>query len=206
MCVTQPTAATAKTSLWWRPPPSRPSPRAARQTPKWRRRPNVTDGRRLQAISITSRPTPTTASTETTMQGLLACTSGASRCVSTRRSTQRLVSIAFRYGLNRFCSTEAEKKKVEPVNLKRTFSLSTSADLEKMNSLERISFLQEKLQDIRNHYLSLKSEVASIDRRRKRMKKKERESESSVTATVFSPQSGVWAAQVDLTTTEYFTI
>lgn len=45
-----------------------------------------------------------------------------------------------------------------------------------MSSLERISFLQEKLQDIRNHYLSLKSEVASIDRRRKRMKKKERES------------------------------
>lgn len=49
-----------------------------------------------------------------------------------------------------------------------------------MNSLERISFLQEKLQDIRNHYLSLKSEVASIDRRRKRMKKKERESECAV--------------------------
>lgn len=55
------------------------------------------------------------------------------------------------------------------------------ADLEKMTSLERISFLQEKLQDIRNHYLSLKSEVASIDRRRKRMKKKERESESAFT-------------------------
>lgn len=53
-----------------------------------------------------------------------------------------------------------------------------------MNSLERISFLQEKLQDIRNHYLSLKSEVASIDRRRKRMKKKERESESLVITTV----------------------
>uniref|UniRef100_A0A3B5QXI1 AT-rich interactive domain-containing protein 4B n=1 Tax=Xiphophorus maculatus TaxID=8083 RepID=A0A3B5QXI1_XIPMA len=50
------------------------------------------------------------------------------------------------------------------------------SDLEKMSSLDRISFLQEKLQDIRNHYLSLKSEVASIDRRRKRMKKKERES------------------------------
>lgn len=49
-----------------------------------------------------------------------------------------------------------------------------------MSSLERISFLQEKLQDIRNHYLSLKSEVASIDRRRKRMKKKERESESAL--------------------------
>lgn len=57
-----------------------------------------------------------------------------------------------------------------------------SADLEKMSSLERISFLQEKLQDIRNHYLSLKSEVASIDRRRKRMKKKERESESALHA------------------------
>lgn len=55
-----------------------------------------------------------------------------------------------------------------------------AAELEKMSSLERISFLQEKLQDIRNHYLSLKSEVASIDRRRKRMKKKERESESGV--------------------------
>lgn len=49
-----------------------------------------------------------------------------------------------------------------------------------MSGLERISFLQEKLQDIRNHYLSLKSEVASIDRRRKRMKKKERESESTL--------------------------
>lgn len=53
-----------------------------------------------------------------------------------------------------------------------------------MNSLERISFLQEKLQDIRNHYLSLKSEVASIDRRRKRMKKKERESKSLIIRTV----------------------
>lgn len=52
-----------------------------------------------------------------------------------------------------------------------------------MSSLERISFLQEKLQDIRNHYLSLKSEVASIDRRRKRMKKKERESKSLMTRT-----------------------
>ncbi|XP_058240369.1 AT-rich interactive domain-containing protein 4B isoform X3 [Hemibagrus wyckioides] len=49
------------------------------------------------------------------------------------------------------------------------------SDLEKMSSLEKIAFLQEKLHDIRNHYLLLKSEVASIDRRRKRMKKKERE-------------------------------
>ena len=54
-----------------------------------------------------------------------------------------------------------------------------------MCSLERISFLQEKLQDIRNHYLSLKSEVASIDRRRKRIKKKERESESKIKCTMY---------------------
>lgn len=63
------------------------------------------------------------------------------------------------------------------LSLRNLFFFFMVADLEKMNSLERISFLQEKLQDIRNHYLSLKSEVASIDRRRKRMKKKERESE-----------------------------
>ncbi len=44
-----------------------------------------------------------------------------------------------------------------------------------MSSTERISFLQEKLQEIRKYYMSLKSEVASIDRRRKRLKKKERE-------------------------------
>lgn len=44
-----------------------------------------------------------------------------------------------------------------------------------MSSADRISFLQEKLQEIRKYYLSLKSEVASIDRRRKRLKKKERE-------------------------------
>lgn len=44
-----------------------------------------------------------------------------------------------------------------------------------MSSTERISFLQEKLQEIRKYYMTLKSEVASIDRRRKRLKKKERE-------------------------------
>lgn len=46
-----------------------------------------------------------------------------------------------------------------------------------MSSTERISFLQEKLQEVRKYYLTLKSEVASIDRRRKRLKKKEREGE-----------------------------
>ncbi|KAG5855578.1 hypothetical protein ANANG_G00050550 [Anguilla anguilla] len=76
------------------------------------------------------------------------------------------------------------------------------SDLEKMTSLERISFLQEKLQDIRNHYLSLKSEVASIDRRRKRMKKKERESvaaASSSSSSSSSPSSSSLTAAVMLT-------
>lgn len=53
--------------------------------------------------------------------------------------------------------------------------LLSSGELDSMTSTERISFLQEKLQEIRKYYLSLKSEVASIDRRRKRLKKKERE-------------------------------
>uniref|UniRef100_A0A3B3ZB57 Tudor-knot domain-containing protein n=1 Tax=Periophthalmus magnuspinnatus TaxID=409849 RepID=A0A3B3ZB57_9GOBI len=76
------------------------------------------------------------------------------------------------------------------------------SDLEKMSSLERISFLQEKLQDIRNHYLSLKSEVASIDRRRKRMKKKERESAvaaCSSSSSSSSPSSSSLTAAVMLT-------
>lgn len=67
-------------------------------------------------------------------------------------------------------------------------------DLENMSSAERISFLQEKLQEIRKYYLSLKSEVASIDRRRKRLKKKEREvsnpaSASSSSDAALSPSS-----------------
>ncbi|NWS39520.1 ARI4A protein, partial [Probosciger aterrimus] len=48
-------------------------------------------------------------------------------------------------------------------------------ELDSMSSTERISFLQEKLQEIRKYYMSLKSEVATIDRRRKRLKKKDRE-------------------------------
>ncbi|XP_018606613.2 AT-rich interactive domain-containing protein 4B-like isoform X2 [Scleropages formosus] len=79
------------------------------------------------------------------------------------------------------------------------------SDLEKMSSLERISFLQEKLQDIRNHYLSLKSEVASIDRRRKRLKKKEREgvaAASSSSSSSSSPSSSSLTAAVMLTLAE----
>ncbi|XP_077468748.1 AT-rich interactive domain-containing protein 4B isoform X2 [Stigmatopora argus] len=75
------------------------------------------------------------------------------------------------------------------------------SDLEKMSSLERISFLQDKLQDIRNHYLSLKSEVALIDRRRKRMKKKELESTvaASSSSSSSSPSSSSLTAAVMLT-------
>ncbi|KAM5273649.1 AT-rich interactive domain-containing protein 4A [Ctenodactylus gundi] len=54
-------------------------------------------------------------------------------------------------------------------------AIDNSNELENMNSTERISFLQEKLQEIRKYYMSLKSEVATIDRRRKRLKKKDRE-------------------------------
>ncbi|KAM6432639.1 uncharacterized protein O9250_000032 [Rhynochetos jubatus] len=49
------------------------------------------------------------------------------------------------------------------------------ADLENLSSAERITVLQEKLQEVRKRYLCLKSEVASIDRRRKLLKRKERE-------------------------------
>lgn len=74
-----------------------------------------------------------------------------------------------------------------------------------MSSLEKIAFLQEKLQDIRNHYLSLKSEVASIDRRRKRMKKKERETgavAASSSSSSSSPSSSSLTAAVMLTLAE----
>lgn len=43
---------------------------------------------------------------------------------------------------------------------------------------KRITFLVEKIAEIRKIYMSLKAEVACIDRRRKRHKRKERESES----------------------------
>ncbi|OCT57246.1 hypothetical protein XELAEV_18003756mg, partial [Xenopus laevis] len=73
--------------------------------------------------------------------------------------------------------------------------------LEKMTSMERIAFLQEKLQELRKHYLSLKSEVASIDKRRKRCKKKERES-AVVSSSSSSPSSSSMTAAVMLTLAE----
>ncbi|XP_053458326.1 AT-rich interactive domain-containing protein 4A isoform X2 [Nycticebus coucang] len=63
-----------------------------------------------------------------------------------------------------------------PNSSPRTYKWSVQlSELDNMNSTERISFLQEKLQEIRKYYMSLKSEVATIDRRRKRLKKKDRE-------------------------------
>lgn len=44
---------------------------------------------------------------------------------------------------------------------------------------QRISFLMEKIQEIRKVYMNLKSEVATIDRRRKRARRRERESAHS---------------------------
>ncbi|KAL4656470.1 AT-rich interactive domain-containing protein 4A isoform X1 [Arapaima gigas] len=70
-----------------------------------------------------------------------------------------------------------------PRTYKWTFQLT---ELDNMTSTERITFLQDKLQEIRKYYMSLKSEVASIDRRRKRLKKKERE----VSHTTASTSSG----------------
>ncbi|XP_023556617.1 AT-rich interactive domain-containing protein 4B isoform X3 [Octodon degus] len=75
------------------------------------------------------------------------------------------------------------------------------SDLENMSSAERITVLQEKLQEIRKHYLSLKSEVASIDRRRKRLKKKERES-AATSSSSSSPSSSSITAAVMLTLAE----
>ncbi|XP_054832534.1 AT-rich interactive domain-containing protein 4B isoform X1 [Eublepharis macularius] len=72
------------------------------------------------------------------------------------------------------------------------------SDLENMTSAERITILQEKLQEIRKHYLSLKSEVASIDRRRKRLKKKERESAATTSSSSSSPSSSSITAAVML--------
>lgn len=78
-------------------------------------------------------------------------------------------------------------KEKQSVPSPRTYKWSCQlTELDSMSSTERISFLQEKLQEIRKYYMSLKSEVASIDRRRKRLKKKERE----VSHTTASTSSG----------------
>ncbi|XP_058472263.1 AT-rich interactive domain-containing protein 4A [Solea solea] len=76
------------------------------------------------------------------------------------------------------------KDKHCPASPQRTHKWTFQLDeLESMSSSERISLLQEKLQEIRTCYMTLKSEVASIDRRRKRLKKKEREVSNTTAST-----------------------
>ncbi|XP_072912731.1 AT-rich interactive domain-containing protein 4B isoform X1 [Hemitrygon akajei] len=101
-------------------------------------------------------------------------------------------------------SLNGEKNSAQEQNSRSSRSYKWSiqmADVENMSGVERIAFLQEKLQEIRRHYLSLKSEVASIDRRRKRMKKKERDTNATVTtaSSSSSPSSSSLTAAVMLT-------
>jgi len=46
-----------------------------------------------------------------------------------------------------------------------------------LEGTERISFLVNKITEIRQLYMNLKSEVAGIDRRRKKLRRKEKDSE-----------------------------
>lgn len=44
-----------------------------------------------------------------------------------------------------------------------------------MNSNQRITLLKKKIQDLRKTYNMIKTELASIDRRRKKLRRRERE-------------------------------
>uniref|UniRef100_A0A674F5E1 AT-rich interactive domain 4A n=1 Tax=Salmo trutta TaxID=8032 RepID=A0A674F5E1_SALTR len=101
---------------------------------------------------------------------------------SMSKGSQKLVSPNSKE-LEKYKHKDKQSSFPSPRTYKWTFQLN---ELDSMTSAERISFLQDKLQDIRKYYMSLKSEVASIDRRRKRLKKKERE----VSHTTASTSSG----------------
>lgn len=49
-----------------------------------------------------------------------------------------------------------------------------------MNSNQRISLLKKKIQDLRKTYNMIKTELASIDRRRKKLRRREREIKKNV--------------------------
>lgn len=53
---------------------------------------------------------------------------------------------------------------------------------------KRISFLMEKIQEIRKIYMNLKSEVACIDRRRKRAKRRDRDRDSAQNSSSGTPE------------------
>ncbi|XP_019406439.1 PREDICTED: AT-rich interactive domain-containing protein 4A isoform X2 [Crocodylus porosus] len=88
------------------------------------------------------------------------------------RSPARVISPHIKDGEKDKHREKHHQQNASPRVYKWSFHLN---ELDNMNSTERISFLQEKLQEIRKYYMSLKSEVATIDRRRKRLKKKDRE-------------------------------
>uniref|UniRef100_A0A8D0HMB8 AT-rich interactive domain-containing protein 4A n=1 Tax=Sphenodon punctatus TaxID=8508 RepID=A0A8D0HMB8_SPHPU len=88
------------------------------------------------------------------------------------RSPARAISPLIKDGEKDKQREKHHHQNASPRAYKWSFQLN---ELDNMNSTERISFLQEKLQEIRKYYMSLKSEVATIDRRRKRLKKKDRE-------------------------------
>lgn len=58
------------------------------------------------------------------------------------------------------------------------FFFSSTDEGKYLEGEKRISFLMEKIQEIRKIYMNLKSEVACIDRRRKRAKRRDRDRES----------------------------
>ncbi|NXJ67946.1 ARI4A protein, partial [Rostratula benghalensis] len=88
------------------------------------------------------------------------------------RSPARMISPHIKDGEKDKHREKHHHQNASPRLYKWSFQLN---ELDNMSSTERISFLQEKLQEIRKYYMSLKSEVATIDRRRKRLKKKDRE-------------------------------
>ncbi|NWR44550.1 ARI4A protein, partial [Regulus satrapa] len=88
------------------------------------------------------------------------------------RSPARVISPHIKDGEKDKHRDKHHHQNASPRVYKWSFQLN---ELDNMSSTERISFLQEKLQEIRKYYMSLKSEVATIDRRRKRLKKKDRE-------------------------------
>ncbi|KAL8168744.1 UNVERIFIED_CONTAM: hypothetical protein K2H54_015371 [Gekko kuhli] len=96
---------------------------------------------------------------------------GMSKPQKLTRSPARMISPNIKDG-EKDKQREKNHQNVSPRVYKWSFQLN---ELDNMSSTERISFLQEKLQEIRKYYMSLKSEVATIDRRRKRLKKKDRE-------------------------------
>ena len=57
-------------------------------------------------------------------------------------------------------------------------NLTLSEEGKYLEGEERISFLVEKIGEIRKIYMGLKSEVACIDRRRKRPRRKEKEQQA----------------------------